>query len=410
MSRNSKKSEACPDVRVGVNGNSLRLQFSARISKTYFNRQQFFKSVGRKDTPENRRWLTAVVYRIQADLDHPDNLFDPSLKKYFVPIGEANRRVILKDLWEKYCQWKLITTQIHQTTYRTRYKTYYNWLKPWLERPIDRDLTNEIIVNLMRAENHKQNLKKLFRCLKAMGEWAVRNEFLAKNYFLEMGEVDVKPVKKSIQLAELEEYKAFSLKERDTIINAFYSSSNAKERQAAKLIEFLFLTGCRLGEAFALKWNDILTEGIIFKESYSTETKITKPPKNYKIRLFKTKKYTKLLNLLEALRLETYSKKTNNYVFISPNGENYDRLQLDVLWRGKDHGNGRFSQGVITRLVEEGKVSEYLKPSSTRHTFISHQARANVDLKLLADSVGNSIDVIYKHYLSSDKNAYFEDI
>ena len=399
-------------MRVNLNGQYLRLQFSSRVSRQYFNRRQFLKPLRRKDTPENRIWSEMICLRIQADLDHPDRLFDPSLKKYLALTDEepVSQGICLQELWDKFCQWKLMTTKIHQTTYQTRYKTFTNWLKPWLTKPVSRELTNEIIIGLMNQENHKPNLKKLFSCLHSMGEWGLRQELISKNYFIECKEVNIKQLKKSFQLSEIDNYKAFSINERDIVIESFYSSDNRSEQQISSLIEFLFLTGCRLGEAFALKWSDVLPEGIIFKESFSTETKITKAPKNYKIRLFRTKNYFKLLNLLERQKLKTYTPKCNNYVFVSPNGENYDRLMLDALWRGKDHGNGKFTQGVITRLVNEKKISQYLKPSSTRHTFISSQARANVDLKLLADSVGNSVDVIYKHYLSSDKNAYFFDL
>ncbi len=64
-----------------------------------------------------------------------------------------------------------------------------------------------------------------------------------------------------------------------------------------------------------------------------------------------------------------------------------------------------YSEGVVTRLVNSGQVAQYLKPSSTRHTFITLQAQNGVDLKLLADSCGNSVDVIYNHYLGVNRDA-----
>ncbi|MDJ0649591.1 MAG: hypothetical protein QNJ60_12880 [Xenococcaceae cyanobacterium MO_188.B19] len=39
-----------------------------------------------------------------------------------------------------------------------------------------------------------------------------------------------------------------------------------------------------------------------------------------------------------------------------------------------------YSPGVVTRLVQDGEISQYLKPSATRHTFITIQAHAGVDL------------------------------
>ena len=60
--------------------------------------------------------------------------------------------------------------------------------------------------------------------------------------------------------------------------------------------------------------------------------------------------------------------------------------------------------------MQDGEISQYLKPSATRHTFITIQAHAGVDLKLLADFVGNSVDVIYDRYLGVNKDAAFFDI
>jgi integrase len=185
------------------------------------------------------------------------------------------------------------------------------------------------------------------------------------------------------------------------------------EKAIADLIEFLFLTGCRAGEAFALKWNDIkLDKGwIVFDESYSSETKITKCTKTDTIRIFRIKDYTRLLNLINRLKIRTHAQ--NDYVFISPNGKQYNRFKLNKAWNGIDKskdGNTYYYPGVVTRLVQERKISQYLKPSATRHTFITIQAHGGTDLKLLADSVGNSVDIIYNHYLGINKDALIADI
>lgn len=78
---------------------------------------------------------------------------------------------------------------------------------------------------------------------------------------------NIKVAKRYNQLLEEEDYRAFSLQERDIIINAFRQSDKESERRIAALVEFLFLTGCRLGEAFALKWSDIKPDWIVFDES-----------------------------------------------------------------------------------------------------------------------------------------------
>lgn len=410
------------NVRIQTDKGSLRLQFSSRISQQFYQKRQFYKTVGRSDTLENRQWLEGICRRIQADLDHPDGLFDPSLEKYLgikvnssIILLPTTTNPTLGELWEEFCNWKLSTKQICQTTYQNRYKrTYSNWLTPWVNKEIDLDLVNDMIFVLMKAENYKPNLKKFFNALVEMGERAVRLEKLSKNFFNETKDIVIKN-KKSSQLKEVEDCRAFTLEERDIIIKSFKTSPKAGERQITDLIEFLFLTGCRLGEAFALKWHDIKKDWIIFDESYSTETQIIKPTKTDTIRIFKTKNYYKLLNLLEKNR---NSKDFNpkDYVFKTLAGKHFDRLKLNELWNGKNKGKrdnqltDRYYPGVVTRLANEGKISQYLKPSSTRHTFITLQAQAGADLKLLADSCGNSVDVIYNHYLGVNKDAVLIDL
>ena len=70
---------------------------------------------------------------------------------------------------------------------------------------------------------------------------------------------------------------AFTNEERDTIIKAFYDSEKVNECHAAPLIEFVSLTGCRPGEAFALRWQDVMLERgyIRFSKSYNGNLKNT---------------------------------------------------------------------------------------------------------------------------------------
>ncbi len=76
----------------------------------------------------------------------------------------------------------------------------------------------------------------------------------------------------------MEDYRAYSIQERDLIVESFRNSDRDSIRHSADLIEFLFLTGCRHGEAFALKWKNIKLDNgcIIFKESFDSITGITK--------------------------------------------------------------------------------------------------------------------------------------
>ena len=111
--------------------------------------------------------------------------------------------------------------------------------------------------------------------------------------------------------------------------------------------------------------------------------------------------------------MKTQNFDPDDYVFTTFKGKQYNRFNLSGLWLGLDKskkGNKYYYPGVVTRLVQDGEVNQYLKPSATRHTFITIQAHAGVDLKLLADSASNSVDVIYDRYLGVNEDAAFFDI
>jgi len=407
-------------IKVSVDKGYLRLQFPSSLSRKLYNKRQFFKGLGRKDTAQNRDWAERIAARIQADIDHPNcaTLFDPTLGKYFdVKINNIVLHPVisalpkLKDVWLEFVEYKRKSGLISETTYRTRYnRTFANWLKPYLDETLSYELAEKILFELLKSGINKANLKKLIAALKEACNRALNKGNINQNFFADLGG-NIKVAKKSRQLSDEEDYRAFSVQERDIIIEAFKQSDKKAEKKIADLVEFLFLTGCRLGEAFALKWIDIKPDWIVFDESYSSETGITKSTKTDTIRIFRLKGYTRINQLLTRLKDKPY--KSSDYVFTTLNGKQYDRFKLSALWLGLDkskNGVKYYYPGVIARLVAEGKISQYLKPSATRHSFITIQAHTGTDLKLLADSVGNSVDIIYNHYLGVNKDATIANI
>lgn len=280
-----QKDGSSSQVKVSTDKGYLRLQFSCSLSRAFYGRRQFFRPLGRRDTEQNRQWAEAIALRIQADLDHPDKLFDPSLDKYLgIAVEDYNwtppsQSLTLGELWQEYIEYKYRLGKIAETTYRTRYKrTFSNWLKPYYQKKLSFDLAEQIVKELLEKQVNKVNLKKLLSALKEACDRAIGQGKITRNYFTSLIE-NIRLSKKSNQLQEEEDYKAFTKEERNAIVEAFSLSDKQSERQIADLIAFLFLTGCRLGEAFALKFEDLKQNYIVFDESYSSETGVTKSTK-----------------------------------------------------------------------------------------------------------------------------------
>jgi integrase len=64
---------------------------------------------------------------------------------------------------------------------------------------------------------------------------------------------------------------------------------------------------------------------------------------------------------------------------------------------------------VVTSLVADRQIREYLPLKNTRHTFITLALDAGLDPKDVAYLVGNSPDVIYKHYAAVRRNLIVPD-
>ena len=85
--------------------------------------------------------------------------------------------------------------------------------------------------------------------------------------------------------------RAFTKVERDIIIKAFYESDKLKQKGSIKiapLVEFLFLSGCRPSEVYALTWRDVdFGRGVIkITKSVGASTGKVKDTKTGEARLF----------------------------------------------------------------------------------------------------------------------------
>jgi len=453
----TKNSNSTGDtVKVTADKGTLRIVFSTRYNPIFGDKRKY-QPLGMKDTPENRQKAETIAYRIENDLLHPDwqQLFDPTFAKYGLKSQYAalqlaappfvEPELTVGAMWDEYLVWK--QPQLEVTTYQPRYeKTYSNLIKGLVyNRKVgvftdtgnglfDTHLSDVDIEkwfnDLLISEKNKLGvivaLSEAFTRLQSQGKTKLtKNPFILEN----KTENKTDKYKSTVDADGTErewwdvpdnesdsderDRRSFSKADVVTIIDAFYNHKNAAPRQLAPLVEFRFLTGCRSGEAFALRWRDCFRgkeeNNIVFSRSYAGKLKITKKTKKNDIRIFKM--YPKLRDLL--LRIKPDTAQPNDLVFTKLNGKSWDSEGVNQNW----HQNGQAKKGikycypgVVTQLVTDGLIDGYLPFYNCRHTFISLQAHAGTDLFLLATICGNSVEVIQKNYLGVNPDANVTDI
>ena len=453
----AKNSNSTPDtVKVTADKGTLRIVFSTRYNPIFGDKRKY-QPLGMKDTPENRQKAEAIAYRIENDLLHPDwqQLFDPTFAKYglksqYAALQLAAPPVVEPELtvgamWEDYLLWK--RPQVEVTTYQKSFGgPFTNLIKGlvWNNKTriftdsgnglfdthlsdVDADKWFDDSMGCIRNKRDTlAALSEAFTRLQSQGKTKLtKNPFVLEN----KTENKTNKYKSTVDVDGIErewwdvpdnesdnderDRRSFSKADRDTIISAFYNHKNAAKREIAPLVEFRFLTGCRSGEAFALRWRDCFRgkeqNNIVFSRSYEGQSKVTKNTKTGDIRIFKM--YPKLWELL--LRIKPVDAQPNDLVFTKLNGKSWDTGEACKKWHGrtvKRNGVEYTYPGVVTQLATDGLIDGYLPFYNCRHTFISLMAHAGTDLFLLATACGNSVEVIQKNYLGINPDVSFPDI
>lgn len=300
----------------------------------------------------------------------------------------------LAELWKQYEAFK--KPQVSQTNYAVDYRKYRNHIA----KLPTRDLDDAIAIRDHLVANLSPNaVKRVLTNLSACCDWAVESGLIASNPFQGMAT--------RIQIPKAERGKEhnidpFSRTERDTIIQAF--EEDKYYNYYAPLVKTLFFTGMRPCEVIALQWRHIGDKFITIKQSITISEeghKLKEGLKTQEQRRFPTN--TQIRAILDSIRPE--SAKETDFVFPSKTGKFIDFGDfLNHAWRGYKNRHGRFIEGIVTRLVREGKVERYRRPYQCRHTFISLCLESGIDAKDIAQWVGNSPEVIYRHYAGNKRD------
>lgn len=393
-------------------------RIKARLPRQYFGGEQPRIALGMDANEANMARAQRLAERMTLDLQ--DGCFDETLAKYGIIAdlklkGSAatsddqlppKPELSLMEVWDMYCEYRKqgLRESHYEKTYQGDYKNYLNSAIEATKSEDALKIRNWLVEN--RGQRH---IKVLLSNLSKAYQRAMRNKLLTHNPFEGMAEEIVNKGAKGKSRDEVEietdddvldRGKAYTWNEAQVILEYIQNTSTLCHYYP--YLKFKFLTGCRTGEATALWWSDIEweKERVLIRRTYDKVTKKFYPLKNdrtYKgkeTRLFPMPKDGELWNLLKSIPQD----KPNEVVFKSKTGSLINGNSIGKCWRGQNSLSKQL-KGIIPTLIEQGKLTKYLPPYNTRHTFITHAVYdLGIDEKAVSKWCGHTLEVSNKHY------------
>lgn len=327
--------------------------------------KRYYLYTGLEDTKSNRVKVSKLQMEIEADLE--TGQLDPTLAKY-KPHPDTGKRLsdlTATELFEEWLQFK--SREWDKKTLRLRSylkgelkffgdtrgrdlttsdtQAFYSWM---LEQPIEPATFNRKLGNF-----------------RSCWEWLKRMHYVTDNPWENLPRLKGKRKKPA---------EPFTKEEINKILAGFAASQTYSH--FLPLVRFMLGTGCRIGEAIGLTWENFDGDRITIAQQYTDGQ--FKIPKKDKIRRFKLSASIREL----LLELKAASPRPQGLIF---------------TWNGKPIDNRNFRVRVWQPILEAAGV-DYRKPYNSRHTFCSHSLAAGYSPVQVAAVTGHSARVLFEHY------------
>jgi integrase len=405
-------------VKVGLDKGCLRLQFPSAVSQKIWKVRQKYLALGLSNTPENMAMAQQLASKAQMDL-LSDSL-DTTLEKYKpFALKKTSEQIKSKnpELMKLYTEFieNVIKPSVDQNTYMDYKVNFQNLIKLCSGADIVADSTT--IFDTLKTATTARQVRRTLGVLHNLLEWCKRRGIVDRDTYNPYRDYKQDAPGKSKQvkpkhiidqdLVEDDDFRGYSPEEAEHIIKALELRGHTKNLYSS-LGLFLFSTGCRPSEATGLQWQDVNEDCsiITFRRVFCSATK---EEKGLKTRKFGKEKRrfpcgNRLQNLLKEMRENQDNFNPKSKVFVNRVGKPVNWTSFYKAWSGV-HSNHVDTDGIIETLAREGKIRFYLKPYATRHSFITWQLANGATPANVAKWVGNSPEMIYKHYVSADENA-----
>jgi integrase len=331
----------------------------------------------------------AQVIELAQTINEQQKILAAALARLVGAEEPVNQSLNLLETWDKYIDFKRPSISpsylVHQLQ-ATR-----NHLQKFSDFS---EMDAVAVRNWAMANLTVDSAKRLISQLSACYAWAKNSKLIEANPFSGMASEMKLPRSKKISGGD-REVEPFTATERDSIIAAFqtnqfchpFTSRNHLHSNYAAYVQFLFYTGCRPSEAIGLQWKnvDIDKRTVIFREAV-----VQSPRGRIRKEGLKTQSFRKfkMNNQLHQILEDTKPLSCNADSLVFPAAEGGFIVQDNFRKR-------------VWKKILQGLGFEYRVPYQTRHTFITLCLDKGIDAKDIAQWVGNSPEIIYKHYAGS---------
>lgn len=362
MSDHTRKNKYKGKVGITSDRGALRLNLPRFLQ----NGKQQYLYLSLPDTPENRKLAAARAMQIESDIKL--DRFDPTLNRYRPQVATPPSALGTLDVLRNWIAAR--SPQVAPGT-RANYQKSIRILarSPFSDFPATAwDLPAIAqFSDWLEQETGPTLAIALTKHLSAAYKWAIARGELATNPWR-----DAAANLRRGRGRKKQDIDPFSADERDRIIGEF----EANHSHYSPIIKFLFFSGCRPSEAIALTWNQITEDAINFEEAITEDER---------------GRYRKKSGL-----------KTQPRRQFPINGQLREILgsrSVGLIFTGKRGGpvSLRYLRKIWARVLEACKI-RFRKIYQTRHTFITHCLFKGVPVSVLGAWVGNSPEIIFRHY------------
>lgn len=292
--------------------------------------------------------------------------------------------------WREIRDEELKASSVHTETW-----AFIKFLKKFGTKPISNVTGQEIqrfILDLNLAPTTRVIRKTYYNLL---FEYAQKVGYIKSNPMLQVVLPKIRATSDDVRRKQNE---FLDRKEMRLILNYGYSLS--KYRRQTALFEFMFLTGLRIGELLALKWEDIDFQKMSLTVNHTLNLhgyvanarQLLSPKTAHSYRTISLNK--RCMEILELFSKDSYDKE---FIFVSEKGRIYGRDELSIY----------FKRICSKKLGSEGEERRY-HLHMLRHSHISLLVEMNVPIKVIMERVGHSnekmILQVYSHVTKNMRN------